>query len=149
MNEKSDFEKAVTFVLNEEGGCANNADDPGGMTCYGISSRKYPHLYADGKRPTRSDAIKIYYIDYWQKFGCNNLSWPDNIVRFDTAVNMRPEVVEELASSTSNWAEFLLARCGRYLAIVKKAPVMSRWLPIWIGRVYRLFAYIKQEEKNV
>ena len=35
----SDFEKAVDFVLNHEGGLIENPNDPGGITKYGISLR--------------------------------------------------------------------------------------------------------------
>ena len=59
------FEKAVDYVIKNEGGYVFDEDDPGGETNYGISSRSYPNL--DIKHLTLKDAKKIYFCDYWHK----------------------------------------------------------------------------------
>ena len=38
------FERAFSYVLRNEGVYANDRDDPGGATKYGISQKAYPAL---------------------------------------------------------------------------------------------------------
>lgn len=59
----SSFDEAIGFVLENEGGYADNPDDPGGETRYGISKRAYPDI--DIKNLTVAQAEQIYERDYW------------------------------------------------------------------------------------
>lgn len=61
----TNFTKAVEYVLGVEKGYVNDPDDSGGETNYGISKSAYPQI--DIKNLTRSEAIDIYYKDYWLK----------------------------------------------------------------------------------
>lgn len=79
------FEKAVEFVLSEEGGYVNNARDPGGETKFGISRRSYPLL--DIANLAASDAIGIYRTDFWDKCRCGELPRGVDFLVFDAAVN--------------------------------------------------------------
>jgi len=81
----ANFEKAVDFVLQREGGYVNHPNDPGGETNFGICKRTYPKI--DIKNLTRSDAIEIYRTDYWKKSGADKLDDALSLVHFDTAVN--------------------------------------------------------------
>lgn len=65
------FKKAVGVLLAIEGGYANDPDDPGGETKYGISKRSYPNL--DIKNLTIDNAINIYYKDFWIKYRLNSI----------------------------------------------------------------------------
>jgi len=38
------FDQAVEVILKHEGGLADNPNDPGGITNFGISKRSYPEL---------------------------------------------------------------------------------------------------------
>lgn len=58
----SDINQAIAKVLNHEGGYADNPNDPGGETNFGISKRAYPDL--DIKNLTREKAMAIYQRDY-------------------------------------------------------------------------------------
>jgi lysozyme family protein len=95
----SDFKKAVAFVLDHE--CVykkghwgdmdyvkseNVNNDPGGLTKYGIDKRSHPDV--DIENLTRDQAIEIYEKEYWNKYHCNELTWPLNLVHFDNCVNM-------------------------------------------------------------
>jgi len=60
----ADFVAAVKLVLIDEGGYSNDPEDPGGETKYGIDKRTHPSL--DIKNLTQSDAIDIYYKEWWQ-----------------------------------------------------------------------------------
>lgn len=83
----ADWNKAVDYVLNNEGGYSNRSDDPGGETAYGISKKSHPDL--DIKNLTVKQAKEIYYQEYWLLFGINNII-NDNIATklMDMAVNM-------------------------------------------------------------
>ncbi len=58
------FEPVIQAVLWHEGGYANDPDDPGGETNFGISKRSYPQV--DIKNLTRKDAKAIYLRDFWR-----------------------------------------------------------------------------------
>lgn len=79
------FFAQIKRTLEFEGGYANNPDDPGGETKFGISKTAYPDL--DIKSLSQADAIAIYKRDYWDVL--NLASLPNNIAMkvFDLAVN--------------------------------------------------------------
>lgn len=81
----TDFDRAFSIVIGEEGGYVNDPDDPGGETKYGISKRSYPTR--DIAALTLDDAKAIYLADYWTAAKCNLLGWPSCLVVFDCAVN--------------------------------------------------------------
>lgn len=62
------FDTIIGLILDIEGGYANDPNDPGGETKYGISKRSYPHL--DIKNLTIPDAKEIYYQDWWKPLRC-------------------------------------------------------------------------------
>lgn len=95
----SDFEKALKFVLEHEcvfakhhyGDMAfvvseNEENDPGGLTKFGIDKASHPDV--DIENLTLEQASDIYRKEYWDKFRCNEMSWPLNAVHFDNCVNM-------------------------------------------------------------
>ena len=81
-----EFLIAVDRVLLNEGGYSSNPADPGGATKFGISARQYPGL--DIAALTRDAAIKIYWREWWLRFGFARL--PDAVAAktFDLAVNV-------------------------------------------------------------
>jgi lysozyme family protein len=83
-----EFAAAVIRVLDDEGGYALSAGDPGGATKFGISAREYPDL--DIAHLTRDDAIAIYYRDWWMKYDFGRLPAPVAAKTFDLAVNIGP-----------------------------------------------------------
>lgn len=81
------FEKAIEFVLANEGGYEPpGSNDPGGETNFGISKRQYPWL--DIKNLTREEAIAIYERDYWKFDEIANQAIATKI--FDAYVNLPP-----------------------------------------------------------
>jgi lysozyme family protein len=79
-----DFNKAINFLFKNEGGYANNPNDKGGDTKYGISKRAFPDV--DIANLTEEQAKEIYYANYWPPFA----NYPDRLAikMFDLAVNM-------------------------------------------------------------
>lgn len=80
------LERAIGYVLDDEGGYVNDAADPGGETNFGISRRAYPMLPI--AYLTRADAMTIYARDYWGPAGCGQLPPALAYVVLDTAVNL-------------------------------------------------------------
>jgi len=81
-----EFLIAVDRVLLNEGGYSSNPADPGGATKFGISARQYPGL--DIAALTRDAAIKIYWRQWWLKFGFARLPTAAAAKTFDLAVNV-------------------------------------------------------------
>jgi lysozyme family protein len=81
-----EFLAAVERVLANEGGYSSNPADPGGATKFGISARSYPEL--DIAALTREAAVKIYWNEWWLRFGFAQLPAAIGAKTFDLAVNM-------------------------------------------------------------
>ena len=81
-----EFLTAVERVLASEGGYSSNPADPGGATRFGISARAYPGL--DIATLTRDAAVKIYWSEWWLRFGFAQLPAAIAAKVFDLAVNM-------------------------------------------------------------
>lgn len=80
------FMRCIEVVLRNEGGLIDNPHDPGGLTNMGICQRNYPNL--DIKNLTRTQAIEIYFHDYWSKMNLININNEDLILLiFDMGVN--------------------------------------------------------------
>jgi len=58
------FDQAVAVIFKHEGGYANNPNDPGQETNFGISKRSYPEV--DIYNLTKEQAKEIYERDYWK-----------------------------------------------------------------------------------
>ena len=79
------FLKAINRVLGHEGGYVNDPEDPGGETNWGISKRSYPSV--DIKNLTRTQAVALYYRDFWLKAKCEEVSVGVDYQLLDSAVN--------------------------------------------------------------
>lgn len=85
-SEKSkEFEIAMKFVREAEGGLYNHPNDPAGLTNMGITQRDYPLL--DIKNLTREQADEIFWQDYWLKSAASLVPFPAYISYFDSCVN--------------------------------------------------------------
>jgi len=85
-SEKSkEFEIAMKFVREAEGGLYNHPNDPGKITNMGITQRDYPLL--DIKNLTREQADEIFWQDYWLKSAAPQVPFPAYISYFDSCVN--------------------------------------------------------------
>ena len=80
-----EFETAMKFVREAEGGYYNHPNDPGGLTNMGITQRDYPLL--DIKNLTREQADEIFWQDYWLKSSAYLIPYPAYISFFDSVVN--------------------------------------------------------------
>ena len=133
---RENFERALKFVLQHEGGLVEDPRDPGGVTKYGISQRAYPHL--DIRKLTVEQAREIYLRDYWIRAGCDALPWPRDLLVFDTAVNLGIRRAREFLR-TRNDHEYLLRRIFYYLELAHRSPRFRRFLRGWLNRVKDLY----------
>jgi lysozyme family protein len=89
-----DFDSALKFVLNAEGGYVDDPDDPGGATNLGIEQVEYDAWRRGLREPVRSvklitesEAASIYKSRYWDTVHGDYTAKPIAFVLFDTAVN--------------------------------------------------------------
>lgn len=100
----SDWEKAIAFVLKEEGGYSFDPNDRGGETMFGICRRDWndwpgwkivearkalPDFPANiNDDPGLIQAAKDFYrVNFWEKCHCDEVPSPLAIALFDGAVN--------------------------------------------------------------
>lgn len=125
----NNWERCIAFVLRWEGGYANNPNDPGGETNWGITKRSYPQL--DIANLTREQAIEIYRRDYWLGSGADTMPWPLCLAHFDTAVNAG--VGRAAAIQREAGGDFL-----RYMALLldwyTRIPNFEHFGKAWIRR---------------
>ncbi|MBF0486949.1 MAG: hypothetical protein HQK98_02200 [Nitrospirae bacterium] len=140
------FEKSIAFVLDAEGGYADDSDDLGGETKYGISKRVYPDI--DIKNLGVSEAMEVYRRDYWLPSGCDKLAWPMCLVQLDTAVNMGVGKANNIVkrvdglSLTQKVNAYLAIRKDYYEAIAAMGS-NARFISGWLNRLGRLNEYIQ------
>ena len=92
------FDKAFEELIGFEGGYSNDPFDAGGETNWGISKRQYPDL--DIKNLTIEDAKAIYFRDYWQGIGLDQIVNP----------NLATELFEQGVNFGRYWAAYHLQR---------------------------------------
>jgi lysozyme family protein len=130
---ESDFRQAMDFVFRWEGGYGNDPNDPGGETHFGISKRAYPHL--DIKNLTKEEAEAIYHEDYWNKAKCPELSYPLDMVVFDTAVNLGVGRALGFLQKTHRVEVYLLLRLKHYVEL----PTAKFYINGWTRRLVSLW----------
>lgn len=104
---------ALDWIFIAEGGEANNPNDPGGHTKYGVSLRylkskgKLGDVDGDGdvddkdiSSLTPGLAAPFYMNDYWLPCRCDELPAGVAIAVFDCAVNSGPRAADRLLQQT-------------------------------------------------
>jgi len=132
------FEEAIKFVLEHEGGLVEDKNDPGGLTKYGISQKSYP--YEDMKNMTIERAKEIYYQNYWLKSECDKLPAPMNLIIFDTAVNCGRNRAKKILLASLGWEDYLFKRIEFYAGL----KTAKYYLRGWVNRVIDLYKLIKE-----
>lgn len=79
------FDEVFDRLIGHEGGYANDPNDPGGETNWGISKRSYPNV--DIKNLSRDEAKEIYRRDFWNRINGDKLYDGVAFQVFDFAVN--------------------------------------------------------------
>ena len=93
----SNFESALAYVLQSEGGFVNDLNDPGGMTNLGCTKAVWeefvghPVSEADMRGLTPADVAPLYKRKYWDKVSGDDLPAGLDYSVFDAAINSGPE----------------------------------------------------------
>lgn len=141
---RENFAAAVGFVLKHEGGYVNDPDDPGGETKFGIAKRYHPDV--DIKNLDERAAAEIYLKEYWMPT-CDIVSFPKDILFFDTAVNMGKAVATEMLATSESWEQMLFRRVQGYVERVLLNPKKLKFFFGWLSRCLSLYQFIKGEQK--
>lgn len=169
---RPDFERALAFVLEMEGGYVNHPDDPGGATNKGVTQAVYDaHRKAIGQAPrsvreiTQDEIERIYHARYWLAAKCDQLPWPLSLFMFDSAVNhgvagatkilqralslkddgiFGPVTLAAVraAHTGSLYGLWFAARLKFYYDIVRSRPRSAAFLLGWIRRLVHLNAAV-------
>jgi len=135
---KFDFDRAMDFVLEWEGGFVDHPEDPGGATNFGISSRAHNLTYEQVKNLTIEQAKEIYYKEYWLKAKCDTLAWPMNLILFDTAVNVGVSRALSWFSDFNTPSRFLQRRFKHYT----KLNTFNTFGRGWVNRTAALVSLL-------
>lgn len=130
----AEFEAAVDRVLGHEGGYANDPDDRGGETNYGISKRAHPDV--DVASLTAGQARQIYRQDYWEAINADSL--PDDVreMAFDAAVNHGVGWTKAALQEVGNDVDKLYQKRKKlYQALAKEDPSQEKFLDGWMNRL--------------
>lgn len=153
-----DWDKAINFVLEQEGGYTVDPNDPGGETKYGISKKAYPNL--DIKNLTVEQAKAIYKKDFWAACSCDYLPSGFAISVFDMAVNQGVKtaimtlqktvgtvadgIIGPMTIAAANNANprkhlvFLAERLAAYVRLMQAKPNLLIYAVNWSFRVVSL-----------
>lgn len=157
----ADFQQAFKLTLRNEGGYANDPNDPGGETKYGISKRSYPKIGI--KSLTRQQAARIYQRDFWNPIGGDQIQ--DQLLAnklFDLSVNMGVSravrllqkacglcglpvaengvitpsalTIINMCDSGALLTEFKALAAGYYRDLAHQHPALQRFLGGWLKR---------------
>ena len=150
----SNFNRTMDFILKWEGYKSENPLDTGGRTIFGVAEKFHPEVVARiwdmPKDEAKKEVYPVYKSEYWDKCGCDDLTFPYDMIMMDTAVNMGVGRALEFKGKARGgtdfpvWVDFLMLRIEFYCKIAKNNPVFLRG---WINRVNDLYATaIKKEE---
>ncbi|WP_152018455.1 glycosyl hydrolase 108 family protein [Aliarcobacter butzleri] len=90
------FNKALNFIFNAEGGYSNRKNDAGGATNFGITQKTFNSAISRGiintditdvKYINKDLATQIYKHDYWNSISANKLPTGIDVALFDMTVN--------------------------------------------------------------
>jgi lysozyme family protein len=148
-----DFASSLSFVLGAEGGFANELQDKGGPTNFGLTQVTYSawlknHNIADAPVAsiTRERVDAIYLEAFWTGL-CDKLPSPLNLVAFDGAVQHGRAGARFLLASAMAFPgatvqeetfALLVLRDNLYRRIVARDPSQSKFLQGWLNRLGNL-----------
>lgn len=157
-------DKAIEYVLKNEGLYSNDVDDKGKETKFGISKRSYPKLNI--KNLSVQKAKEIYKKDFWENQNYKNIKNQDLAIKvFDLAVNVGTSRANKLIQralrsvekrveengilddvticliNESDATDLLSAlkseSAGYYRLIVSTKPYRAKFLKGWLNRAYK------------
>lgn len=141
-----DFQRCHPKTAQWEGTWSNHAKDPGGKTMYGITEAVFwAWLDAQGhaRRPVRSitktEALAIYYNNYWLKAGCEDLVPGVDLAVYDASVNSgvsrgRAWLLASLDAANDH-VKTVKGICGKRLGFVQSLKIWETFGRGWLNRI--------------
>ena len=158
------FETCLSLTLTWEGGFVDNAHDPGGATCHGITLVSYqqwsknPSLCAADIRTIPSDTVtSIYATNYWKATLCDALPAGVDLMVFDesvtsgccrsvrllqealgmsgSAVDGCPGPATTAAAGKADPATLIQSLAARQLAFYRALPSFATFAAGWTARL--------------
>jgi len=149
--------QALDLVLALEGGCSDHANDPGGLTCYGITQGVYDswrHEHGLEPQPvnkiTHEEVEQIYLERYWEPSGAAD--WDSRghpgiaLYLFDTSVQhghaglgeiVTPQIYELLRDHPLLGLGYMHAERMAFYTSLRAWPTFGRGWMRRVARVYR------------
>jgi lysozyme family protein len=135
------FDQALTWVLEYEGGFSNDPHDPGGATMWGIIQREYD-TYRKAKRElpqsvshiSIAERDEIYRKNYWDVMDCDDLPAGIDACAFDAAVNSGPGRAKQWLAASGRPASIDVF-CDHRLAFLKGLSTWRYFGKGWAARV--------------
>lgn len=94
------FNRALAYVLENEGGFSNVPQDRGGPTRYGITAKTAARYGYDVRKLTKAQAAGIYRKSYWRYDGIQDEALATKV--FDFAVNAGVERANKMLQAVLN-----------------------------------------------
>lgn len=145
--ERANFNSAMRFVEDAEGGFASVPGDRGGDTLFGITRNFYPEQYAEvtrlmetkGPRAARRYARNFYKGEFYNKVVTPDMNAAQATVVMDTAVNSGQETATRLFQEAGGDVNrFLDLREEFVRDIVRNDPSQEQFLDGWLNRIDNL-----------
>ena len=147
---QEDFEDALKFTLQYEGGYSNHPNDRGGPTNCGVTQVVYNEYRLGKKQPLQSvrnitsqEISNIYYEKYWQPIGGEELPTPLAIAAFDFAVHSGVDRAKRYLLLSENDLSKYLSLRKTFLENLAKTPSQSVFKNGWMSRIDALYKLLK------
>lgn len=139
---RSNYLKAVKFVLSAEGYWSCVKNDPGRLTIWGVSSQYWPDEVAKmkcmSKEESRRHAEDFYFEQYWLPIKGDILPGDMDIVLFDCAVNQGVHTAKDISAYAKDWRDAIILRMDKY----DNLTLFNRFGRGWAKRLVSLRDYI-------
>lgn len=116
---KESYPQAFNFAMSWEKWIADDKDDPGGLTIWGVTTKFFPEVVEKLKDMTKEQSREyvkdnFYYEKFWVRFGCDDLPYPIDICMFDFAMNSEKGAKWVMEQKPLSWLDFLFLRLVYY-----------------------------------
>lgn len=138
-----DFAWAVGHILKVEGGWSNHPNDRGGKTKYGIIEARARQHGLSVKLLTLSQAIKIYYTDYWLASGADKAAKPLNLAILNSYVNSGRKWSITGSNPTEQALNYIQQQDNYYTQIYTSNPSQLSFKNGWHRRTKYMIEAVK------
>lgn len=141
----SEFTWVIAHILKVEGGWSNHPSDRGGATKYGIIESVAKRHGISVSNITLSQAIKIYYTDYWVASGADKAPNPLNLAIMNSYVNSGKKWSIIGGSAQEQALNYLQQQDSYYTQIYTSNPSQTVFKDGWHRRTEYMLKVIKGE----